>query len=199
MNRARPGRRVGVLGGTFDPPHLGHLLLAETAREHLGLSEVRFVPARLPPHKRARRVTPAPARVALLRAALRGTGFRLDTQELSRPGPSYTVDTLEAYRGRDPSAALWLILGADSLLDLPGWRAPGRLLELARLAVAVRPGFAVRRLPPALARRVDWIPGPPVGISSRELRARVRTRRSIRFQVPPSVEALVRRLGLYRA
>jgi nicotinate-nucleotide adenylyltransferase len=190
---------VGVFGGTFDPPHVGHLLLAEAAREHLGLTEVRFVPARVPPHKRGRPVSPAPVRLALLRAALRGTGFRVDTQELERTGPSYTVDTLEHLHARDPEAALHLLIGADSLLDLPGWRAPERVVALARLAVAVRPGFPVGRLSPALARRVDWIPNPAVGISSSELRARVRARRSIRFMVPPAVELLVRRLGLYRS
>ena len=197
--RGRPARRVGVFGGTFDPPHLGHLLLAEAAREHLRLSEVRFVPARVPPHKRGRDVSPVAARLALLRAALRGTGFRLDTQELSRVGPSYTVDTLEALHRRDPGASLHLIVGADSLLDLMNWRAPERVLALARLAVAGRPGFPVRRLAKGLARRVDWLPVPPVGIASRELRASVRAGRSIRFQVPPAVGALIARLGLYRA
>jgi len=199
VKRVRSPRRIGVFGGTFDPPHVGHLLLAESAMESLGLSEVWFVPARVPPHKRGRRVTPADTRLRLLRAALRGTGFRIDTQELRREGPSYTVDTLAAYRARAPQAALHLILGADSLLELPTWRAPETLSALARLAVAVRPGFDTSRVAPALLRRVDWIPNPPVGISSTELRARVKARRSIRFQVPAAVLALVQRLGLYRA
>ncbi len=199
MKRAGSRRRVGVFGGTFDPPHVGHLLLAEFARESLGLSEVWFIPARVPPHKRGRPVTPAATRLRLLRAALRGTGFRIDTQELRREGPSYTVDTLESYRARDPRARLHLLLGADSLLELPTWREPARLVALARLAVAARPGFDPRRVAPALLRRVDWIANPPVGVSSSELRARVRTRRSIRFQVPAAVERLVRELGLYRA
>ena len=197
MTRVRPARRVGVFGGTFDPPHLGHLLLAETARESLGLTEVWFVPARVPPHKQRRNVSPAATRLALLKAALAGTGFRVDTQELARRGPSYTVDTLESYRARFPAAVLHLLLGADSLLDLPTWRDPARLLALARPAVATRPGFDPRRVPLALRRRVDWIPNPPVAIASRDLRARVRAGRSIRFQVPPRVETLVRRLGLY--
>ena len=193
----RPARRIGVFGGTFDPPHIGHLLLAESARDALDLSEVWFVPARVPPHKQRRRVTPAATRVALLTAALRGTGFRLDPQELARRGPSYTVDTLETYRARHPRASLHLLMGADSLLDLPTWRDPARLLALARAAVAARPGFDVRRVPAALRRNVDWIPNPPVAIASRDLRARVREGRSIRFQVPAAVLALVSRLGLY--
>jgi nicotinate-nucleotide adenylyltransferase len=195
--RVRSPRRIGVFGGTFDPPHVGHLLLAESAREALDLTEVWFVPARVPPHKQRRRVTPAATRVALLRAALRGTGFRLDLEELSRRGPSYTVDTLASYRARAPRAMLYLLLGADSLLDLPTWRDPARLVTLARLAVAERPGFDTRLVPARLRRAVDWIPNPPVAIASRDLRARVRTGRSIRFQVPKGVAALVRRLGLY--
>ena len=117
---------------------------------------------------------------------------------LSRRGPSYSVDTLESYRAKDADAALYLLMGADSLLDLPTWRDPARLLALARPAVAVRPGFDALRVPAALKRRVAWIPNPPVDIASHTLRAHVRAGRSIRFQVPARVEALVLRLGLYR-
>jgi len=190
--------RLGVFGGTFDPPHLGHLLLAECAREALALDRVVFVPARVPPHKAARGVSPADVRVRLLRAALAGTGFALSTLELSRPGPSYTVDTLDLMKKKHPGASLWLLLGADSLHDLPTWRDPSGILERARLAVASRPGYDPGRVPARTAKQVDWLPNAPVAIASRDLRKRVAQGRSIRFLVPARVERLVARLGLYR-
>ena len=136
--RERPGpreprERLGILGGTFDPPHLGHLMLAECAREALSLDRVLFVPARHPPHKRDRRVSPPRTRIRLLRAALRGTGFSFSPIELERTGPSYTVDTLLALRERHRSAELFLLVGEDSLIDLPGWRAPQRGCGRAQL------------------------------------------------------------------
>jgi len=195
VKRPRP-RRLGVFGGTFDPPHLGHLLLAECAREALALDAVVFVPARVPPHRAPKRPSPPDVRVRLLRAALHGTGFKVSTLELSRPGPSYTVDTLDEMK--HTPEGLWLLLGADSLLDLPAWRDPDGILARARLAVASRPGFPVRKVPARVARRVDWLPNAPVDISSRDLRRRVAAGRSIRFLVPDRVARLVERLGLYR-
>ena len=195
---ARP--RIGVFGGTFDPPHLGHLLLAESARDRLKLDRVLFVPARVPPHKLSRRVTPPATRLGLLRAALRGTGFAISTLELGRPGPSYTVDTLERLGRRHPGARLWLLVGADSLADLPTWREPERILSLATLAVAARPE-ASDRTPPSMARfarRIVHLGNPPVAIASTDLRARVARGRSIRFLVPAAVEKRVDALGLYR-
>jgi nicotinate-nucleotide adenylyltransferase len=195
---ARP--RIGVFGGTFDPPHLGHLLLAESARDSLKLDRVLFVPARIPPHKRAREVTPAAERLALLRAALRGTGVKISTIELGRPGPSYTVDTLERLGRRHPGARLWLLVGADSLAELPTWRDPEKILSLATLAVASRPE-ARDEAPPSLARharRIVHLGNPPVAIASTDLRRRVARGRSIRFLVPDAVERRVRAMGLYR-
>jgi len=195
VKRPRPGR-LGVFGGTFDPPHLGHLLLAECAREALALDTVVFVPARVPPHRAPKRPLPADVRVRLLRAALHGTGFAISTLELSRPGPSYTVDTLDEMKKKHDD--IWLLLGADSLLDLPTWRDPDGILARARLAVAARPGFPARRIPARVQRRVDWLPNAPVDISSRDLRRRVADGRSIRFLVPDRVARLIERLGLYR-
>jgi len=193
----RPGR-IGIFGGTFDPPHLGHLLLAECARETLGLDRVVFVPARVAPHKIGRRMTPVELRLSLLRAALRGTGFALSTLEVQRPGPSYTVDTLEALQRLHPEAELHLLVGADSLLDLPTWKDPTRILALATLAVATRPGFRPAKISAAVRRRVCWLPNAPVEISASDLRTRVAEGRSIRFLTPPAVERLVAHLGLYR-
>jgi nicotinate-nucleotide adenylyltransferase len=192
--------RIGLFGGTFDPPHLGHLRLAEEARESLALDRVVFIPARVPPHKRSRRVSPPAVRLRLLRAALRGTGFRIDTLELGRRGPSYTVETLELLHARHPRAEFFLLAGADSLRDLPTWREPDRILELAVLAVARRPGVgaARNRLPAAWRRRIAFLDNPPLDVASSDLRARIAAGRSIRFLVPAAVERLVSRLGLYR-
>jgi nicotinate-nucleotide adenylyltransferase len=199
IRRADARPRIGVFGGTFDPPHLGHLLLAEAAREGLALDRVLFVPARVPPHKRGRRVTPAATRLELLRAALRGTGFSVSTLELDRPGPSYTVDTLERIHHRHPRARLYLLVGADSLADLPTWREPARILDLAVLAVAARPGAGPPpRLPRDQARRVVHLGNPVLDIASSELRDRVARGRSIRFLVPAAVARRVADLGLYR-
>ena len=191
------GSRVGILGGTFDPPHWGHLLIAETAREELGLDRVLFVPASVPPHKRRRDVSPAQVRLRLLRAALRGSGFEISRIEIEREGPSYTVDTLEALARRMPNTKLYLLVGADSLVDLPHWREPARIARLATLAVARRPGSPLRQRT-AIGARVIALANPPVDLSSSDLRARVARGRSIRFRVPPAVERLVSELSLYR-
>jgi len=202
VNRARGGLRLGLLGGTFDPPHVGHLLLAETAREELGLDRVVFVPARVPPHKRGRAVSPAPVRKALLAAALRGTGFSISTLELDRPGPSYTVDTLETMTRLHPGATLFLLVGADSLADLPTWRTPSRILSLATVAVAARPGAkgaaAARRALGGTRKAITFLGNPPIELSSTALRARVAAGRSIRFLVPAAVERAIAVRGLYR-
>jgi len=198
--RPRRPSRLGVFGGTFDPPHLGHLLVAEAAREVLYLDRVLFVPARVPPHKVGRRVTDARVRLEMLRAALRGSGFRIETLELDRPGPSFTVDTLRALHSRDPRAELFLVVGADSLRDLPLWREPRAILDEATLAVARRPGSpAAARLPAGFRGRLRRLQGPAVDIASSDLRARVARGASIRFQVPAAVERIVRARGLYRA
>lgn len=200
--RAAGGLRLGLLGGTFDPPHVGHLLLAEAAREQLHLDRVLFVPAHVPPHKRGRPVTPARTRRALLVAALRGTGFGLSTIELDRPGPSYTVDTLELISRAQPGTKLFLLVGADSLGDLPAWRNPERILSLATLVVAARPGTKLAGLQRApLARQrsaIKFLGNVAVDVSSSRLRARVAAGRSIRFLVPSAVERAIERLGLYR-
>ena len=122
----------------------------------------------------------------------------MSTLELTRPGPSYTVDTLTAMSERNPGDELHLLMGADNLLDLPNWRDPERILALARLAVAERPGFPIRRVATPVRRAVTWLPITPVEIASRDLRARVAAGRSIRFLTPAPVERLIASLGLYR-
>jgi nicotinate-nucleotide adenylyltransferase len=186
------------MGGTFDPPHCAHLAAAAAARHDLSLDEVWFVPAGVPPHKRRKSMTPSRIRLALLRSALRGLeGFRALALEIRRPGPSYTVDTLERLRDRYPDTDWWLVVGTDMLADLPSWRRPGRVLDLAGIAAVPRPGFAAR-WPRGLPRgRFHVVDAPALDLSSSDLRARVARGASIRFLVPAAVERTVRRHRLY--
>jgi nicotinate-nucleotide adenylyltransferase len=135
--------RLGIYGGTFDPVHYGHLLLAETCREQLKLDEVRFVPAATPPHKTALRITDGHARADMLRLALSGyPEFVVDRRELKRKGASFTVDTLSEFAAEFPDAELFFLAGADSLRDLLTWREPERITQLATLVACNRPGPA---------------------------------------------------------
>jgi nicotinate-nucleotide adenylyltransferase len=192
-------RRVGVFGGTFDPPHLGHLAIAAWARDTLGLERVLFVPAGQPPHKRGRKRTPARHRLAMIRLAVRGTPeFRVSTWELDRRGPSFTIDTLE-HLARTRGTELHLIVGADSLDDFRTWKRPDDILALSRLAVAGRPGSGTRGEAWARrTRRVDWIGNPLVEISSTLVRERVRAGYSCRYLVPDPVWRYVGQHRLYR-
>jgi nicotinate-nucleotide adenylyltransferase len=196
-------RRIGVFGGSFNPIHIGHLLIAEEARTRLGLDRVVFVPAGAPPHKSVRGLAPARDRLAMVRASIRGNaGFAASDAEVRRPGRSYTVDTLEAMRkaarGR---ARLFLIVGEDSVADLPGWRDPRRILRLASLAVATRPGAdprAIGRLRALLPRgaRAAVVPV-RVDVSATEIRERLARGRSVRYLVPEPAMRVIRSRGLY--
>jgi len=195
------GLRVGVLGGTFDPVHRGHLALARAARDELALDGVLFVPAGQPWRKAGRIVAAAEDRLAMLRLALEGeAAFRVETLELDRPGPSYTADTLEALRAVRPEDELYFIAGEDALADLPNWVRPERILELATLAVARREdaaAAAAERLP-GLPERLVWLKMPPVAVSATEIRDRVRRGLPVAELVPPAVAAYIRERGLYR-
>ncbi len=199
--------RVGVFGGSFDPVHFGHLLLAERCREACKLDEVRFVPARHPPHKDPATVSSGPARAEMLELALAGyPEFIVDRRELSREGPSYTVDTLAELKQEDDSRLLFLLMGGDSLVDLPTWREPLRIVELATIVVANRgreplPSIAdvARHLGDASASRFETVGMPAVEFSATDIRRRVREARSIRFMTPRAVEVYIREHGLYAA
>lgn len=183
--------RLGLFGGTFDPPHIGHLIVAQDALAALAVERIVFIPAALPPHKRDREVTPAALRLAMLRAATAGNPhFEVDPLELEREGPSYTVDTLRAWARRQPDARLVLIMGADQYAELDGWKEPEAVRRLAEIAVLAR-GDETAAGPATVVgvRRID--------VSSTEIRARVGEGRSIRYLVPPAVEALIREQALY--
>lgn len=197
-------RRVGIFGGTFDPVHLGHLIIASEIRFALALERVLFVPAAQPPHKPERMVTADHHRLAMLELAIAGNpDFGISRVELERSGPSYTVDTLEILNRQLAPAGLVLLMGADSLRDLPTWREPGRIAERAELAVAQRPGVevdldAVYEAIPEARGRIHLVDIPLIGISSSDIRRRVQEGRPIRFHVPTAVERYIVEHGLYR-
>jgi nicotinate-nucleotide adenylyltransferase len=202
-------RRLGVLGGTFNPPHLGHLALARHARVELALDCVMLMPARLPPHKRAVADPGAARRLAMCRLLAAGAeGVDVSALELERAGPSYTVDTLGALHDSHPHTSLTFILGADVARTLSAWREPRALLALAELAVALRPGAATGDVRAALAplldeaggeARVRFLTMAPLDVSSSLVRERVRRGEPIVDLVGPAVAAYVDAESLYRA
>lgn len=201
MNAPVRRRRVGVLGGSFNPPHLGHLVIASEACYQLGLERVVFVPAADPPHKTVADATPAAVRVEMARLAIAGDErFTVSTVELDR-GLKYTVDTLRALTEEYTGAELVFIMGSDSLLQFETWHEPQAILELCRLAVAVRPGDDERRLDAVAAglgrRRALVLRTPLIAVSSTDLRGRVRMGMPLTYLVPRAVEDYVQRHDLY--
>ena len=194
--------RLGVLGGTFDPLHWAHLLMAEEARTRFDLEKVIFIPAGDPPHKDYE-VSGAEDRYAM---ALLGTAsnpaFEVSRMELDRQGPSYSADTLRELRDIcGPDAGIHFMVGADEALDLPNWHDAESLPDLARFLVVPRPGFDLgelkTRLPSRFYEALDFLPMAPIDISATDIRARMASGRSISYLVPKDVEAYIRKRGLY--
>jgi nicotinate-nucleotide adenylyltransferase len=200
--------RLGIFGGTFDPVHYGHLLLAECCREQCRLDEVWFLPAAVAPHKQGRDAGPALARIEMLELAIAGhEAFAVSRYEADRGGVNYTINTLEHFRQEDPSRELFFLLGADMLHDLAHWREPGRVCELARVVAVRRAGE-----PPldfgllagiASQERIDemgryQVEMPEIGLSGTDLRHRVAAGLSIRYRTPRAVEKYIETHGLYR-
>lgn len=197
-------KRLGVFGGSFDPVHIGHLLIASDICEHLRLDAVHFVLAPRPPHKQQLMAADA-HRIAMLRMAIsRDDRFVLDLREFDRTGPSFTVQTLESFISEEPYTQLFFIMGEDSLADFPTWHQPERILQLAHLAVACRPGTEVDlasislRLPTANGR-IDMVETPELEISSSLIRERRRNGTMIRYLVPAGVEKYILDNDLYAA
>ena len=199
--------RIGIFGGSFNPVHCGHLILAQDALEHMGLARVVFVPAAQPPHKPAVPLAPPGDRLEMLRLAVAGDPrFEVSDEEIRQGGISYTVDTLRRFRANHPDAAPYFIIGGDSLRELHTWREIETILTLAEIVTIARPGVDLGRLDAATLRLPDpWparlaancVMGHLVEISSTDIRGRVARGRSIRYLVPDAVERYIQRMNLY--
>jgi nicotinate-nucleotide adenylyltransferase len=203
-----PGKRqrIGLLGGTFNPIHLGHLLIAQDALEQLALDRVKFIPSATPPHKTVEALASGRDRAHMIKLATRGNKrFEVDDLEIRRGGISYSVDTLTELRRRHPKADFFFIIGADSLRELHLWRQAQRVVGLCTFVTVPRPGFEAK---PVVDRRLDAVSrkrlrqhvlkGHACDIASREIRARVASGRSIRYLVPDAVTEYIRRRRLYQ-
>jgi nicotinate-nucleotide adenylyltransferase len=196
--------KLGVLGGTFDPPHYGHLALAETGRVQLGLARVLFVPAGEPPHKPGQPITPARHRAAMVEAAIADNpAFVLSRVDLDRPGPHYTVEMLALLRREHPEAAFFFLMGGDSLAQFLTWHDPAGIVRQATLAVMRRPDWevdlaALEREVPGIQQRLVWLDVPRLDLSGSDLRQRARQGLPLRYLVPPAVEAYIQQWHLYR-
>ena len=195
--------RLGVLGGSFDPPHWGHVHLAQAARAQLDLNRVLWVPAGRPPHKS--RQTPAHHRAAMTRLAIAGhPGFSVCRLDVDRAGPHYTADLLELLRAQHPHPTqFWFVVGQDSLRDLGTWKQPDRILELSRLAVYPRPGAPIdwavlESIVPDIRACIDWLHGSLMPEASRQIRRQVRLGESIDGLVPAGVQAYIQQHHLYQ-
>ncbi len=195
--------RVGVLGGTFDPPHLAHLVLAAAARRTLALDRVVLVPAGDPWRKADREVTRAATRLRLVEAAAESLPWaEVSAVEIEREGPTYTLETFEELAVAEPETAWWFLLGEDALVDLPHWHEPERLVEAVRFGLAQRPvaepAESTLEAVPGLANRVDLVPMPALDVSASDLRARIARGEPTTPLLPAAVRAVIDDLGLYR-
>ncbi len=198
-----PGRRQGILGGSFNPPHVGHLMIASDACAMLGLEKVVFVPAANPPHKPVEEDVSAAVRLEMTRLAVSGDErFAVSSVEIDA-GLTYTLETLAEIKRQCVDCGLFFILGSDSLMQFETWHRPNAILELCRLAVAPRPGDDLRAVQQEAARwgrdMVTVLPTTVVGVSSSEIRSRVRGSKPVRYLVPEAVERYITEHRLYAA
>jgi nicotinate-nucleotide adenylyltransferase len=195
---------LGILGGTFDPPHYGHLALAENARVQLQLDCVLFVPAGQQPLKRGQTTTPPHHRAAMVEAAIADNpAFALSRVDMERPGPHYTADTLALLHEAHPEAKLYFLIGGDSLAQLAAWHDPAGIVRQARLAVMQRPGWKadtteLEQTVPGICERLVWLDAPCLDIAASDLRRRARQGLPLRYLVPPSVEIYIHKHQLYK-
>ena len=191
-----PAERVGIFGGSFDPVHCGHLLVAQAAMEELSLTRLFFIPAAQSPFKPQSAPAPAHERLRLLRLALAGqTRYAIDEQEIQRGGTSFTIDTVRDYVARFPQSKLFYLIGADHVPTLPAWREADRLAELVEFVVIPRPGQLPAKFPsPFRGRELE---GFPLGVSSSAIRRRVKAGQSIQSLVPDAVAEAIRNSKLY--
>lgn len=199
-------KALGLMGGTFDPVHYGHLIAAENSRREFGLERVIFIPAANPPHKEQESVLETAHRLQMVKMAISGNpSFEISTLEQERQGPSYTIDTVEYFRRRFPDTQIFFIMGMDSLLMFDTWRDYEQLSGLCRFIVVTRPGYVMDRdqpslahLPPQLWENLDLLEIPGMDISSSDIRRRVRLGLPIKYMLPAAVENYIIEKGLYR-
>jgi len=183
-------KKIAIYGGTFDPIHHGHLIVAREALERLGAKEVIFIPARVSPLRKTAPIAKGEIRLLMIQAAIENEpGFAVDDCELRRPSPSYTIDTVEQIRQRKGDAAIYCLIGEDNVRKLTKWRRFADLEKMVRFVVLDRNGQQPHHVYPVIRRKID--------ISATEIRKRVATGRSIRYFVPPAVEEIIRREKLY--
>jgi nicotinate-nucleotide adenylyltransferase len=193
-------KRLGILGGTFDPIHSGHLILAEQLKEELKLQKVIFIPSANPPHKVNHPISPAKDRMKMVKLAIRDNpDFLISDLELKRKGKSYTIDTLTRFAKLYQDSELFFLLGSDAIDELPTWKEPYKIFQKVKVVVALRPGFD--RIDPEnrFVRRSLVVPINGLNISSTQIREKVRIGKSIRYLVPPGVEKFIRSKRLYRS
>jgi nicotinate-nucleotide adenylyltransferase len=189
---------LGLFGGSFNPPHVAHLALAEACADAAGLDCVLWAPAPSPPHKRAAGLAEPEHRLAMTRLAIAGNArFEVSDIEFRRPGPHYTVDTLRVLRDEHPGADFALIVGGDSLAGFASWHEPEEILRLARLIVYRRPGTDLADIAPDILARTTVVDGPALDLSASELRARIAAGRSVRYLVPDAVLSYLAEHSLY--
>jgi nicotinate-nucleotide adenylyltransferase len=197
---------LGIMGGTFDPVHYGHLIAAEYARHEFKLEQVVFIPAARPPHKEIEQVLDSNDRYEMVRRAIKGNpAFAISDLEMKRTGKSYTIDTIRYFLQKYPEKALFFIMGADSLLTMATWKEYRTLARLCQFVVVTRPGYVIdqsepvlKQLPSVLWKNVHLLPIPALDISSSDIRERVAAGRPIKYLLPADVEQYIVETGLYR-
>ncbi len=190
---------IGLFGGSFNPPHIAHCIVAETVRDQFGFEEIWWVPSHHPPHKTDEELASAEHRLAMTqRAVADHPAFRVCDIEIRREGVSYTVDTLRTLQDEYPDVSFWLIIGSDSLRSFGSWHRPDEIIERVPIVVYKRPGAISSVVDPRFANRVHFADAPLLEVAGTEIRARQRSGRSIRYLVPESVRAYIEEHGLYR-
>ncbi|HRE10544.1 MAG TPA: nicotinate-nucleotide adenylyltransferase [Ignavibacteria bacterium] len=196
-------KRIGIFGGTFDPIHNGHLIMAENVKDQMHLDEVMFIPSRIPPLKDAENISAPEHRLNMLRLAAKGSSsFKINDIELKMTGdePNYTVKTLLKLREEFSAEQVkfYLIIGMDQLIKLHKWKDPGKLFLLTEVVVINRPGYLIQQVENEYARRGIFVPVPNIDISATDIRFRIREKRSIKYLVPEEVEEYIYKNNLYK-
>lgn len=200
------GHRLGIMGGTFDPIHYGHLVAAETARTEFGLDNVLFIPTGMPPHKVNRPITDSNLRYRMVEMSIKNNSyFKVSRMEIDREGPTYTIDTLRILHSLFPDQELYFITGTDALKELLTWRESEEIIKLAKIIGASRPGYdaseflaKIYKKYPATRNSIAQLEVPALAISSTDIRSRVRKGKSIRYLLPEEVRLLIEKNNLYK-